>query len=62
MLTNDVVSLNNRGPELQIGWGNKDNYGIINHIVLKSIHCDSSLEPSHPDRSNEESQHDFIEK
>ena len=41
---------------LQIKRDNRDNYTIF---VPKNISCDPSLEPSHPDGSNEGSQHMF---
>ena len=39
--------------------GNKDNLGIISHILHKNILCDPSLELSRRDGSNEGSQHMF---
>ena len=38
---------------LQIRRGNRNNLGIINHILHKNIFCDPSLEPSRRDGSND---------
>ena len=44
----------------QIKMGNRDNFGIFIHIFPAEKHiCDSSLEPSRRDGSNEGSQHMF---
>ena len=45
---------------LQIRKGNRDNLGIIFIFLHKNIFCDSSLEPSHQDGSNEGSQLMFL--
>ena len=45
---------------LQIRRGNRDNLGII--FLHKNTFCDSLVEPSHRDGSNEGSQHVFVEK
>ena len=47
--------VNCTGSELQIRRGNKDKFGII-HIFPLKIFCDPSLELSHRDSSNEESE------
>ena len=47
---------------LEIRRGKRDNLGIIFHISPLKICCDSSLEPSCQDGSNEGSQHVFVEK
>ena len=44
---------------LQIRRGERANLGTISHILHKNILCDSSLEPSHRDGSDEGSQHMF---
>ena len=44
-------------PMLQIRRGNSDNLGIISHISPQNIFCDSLLQPSHQEGSNEGSQH-----
>ena len=50
MLTNDVVSFEQLGPELQIR-SNQDNLEII-YFILHNICCDHSSEPSYHDDSN----------
>ena len=62
MLTNDVVSSEQTGPdqypELQIR-SNRDNSEIVSHISPQNIFCNPPLIPSHRDDSNEGSQHMF---
>ena len=61
MLTNDVVSFEQPGPELQIEGISK----IIQRLFLLLLNenipvcCDPSLEPSRQDGSNDWSQHMF---
>ena len=38
---------------------NRDNFGIIIHVIPLKIFCDLLLEPSRRDGSNEGSQHRF---
>ena len=48
-------------PVLQIvRKGNRDNMGIISHILHQNIFCDPPLEPFHRDGPNEGSQYMFL--
>ena len=53
------ISFDELAAVLQIRKGNRDKFGIFIHIFPLRHICDTSLEPSHRDGSNEESQHMF---